>query len=317
MLASKHISVLLKEVLDALRPKNGGVYIDGTFGGGGYSKGILEAADCVVWGIDCDPFAQEFGRSLATQFPRRISVLSGTYSNMGKLLEEYGVNKVDGVTLDLGISSMQIDEPSRGFSFKVDGPLDMRMRNQGETAATLVNEASEEQLANIIYRYGEERASRRIAKEIIKNRNKSPITRTRELATIVRRVVNKSRDGLDPATRTFQALRIYINDELGELEKGLNAAEKLLAPGGRIAVVSFHSLEDRRVKKLFKDRSESRSNPSRYLPQMSETKSSSTFRLVRRGVVRPSSREILDNPRARSAKLRVAERTSVPSQVAA
>ena len=317
MLVSKHVSVLLDEVVEALRPKTGGVYLDGTFGAGGYSRGILETADCVVWGIDCDPLANKFGISLAETFPKKITVLNGNYSNMEKLLKEHGVNKVDGVTLDLGISSMQIDEPSRGFSFKVDGPLDMRMRNNGETAAELVNQASEDKLANIIYKFGEERASRRIASEIIKSRKKIEITRTRELAAIVRRVVKKSKDGIDPATRTFQALRIYINDELGELEKGLNAAERLLVPGGRIAVVSFHSLEDRRVKKLFRDRSETRSNPSRYLPESQDTELTSTFRLVRRRALRPSTKEISENPRARSARLRIAERTSIPSQVAA
>ena len=208
--ASSHVSVLLDEVVDALQPRNGGVYIDGTFGAGGYSRGILEAADCLIWGIDRDPLAKKFGDSLAQIFPEKVNVLNGLYGNMVELMKSFGVTSVDGIALDLGVSSMQVDEPKRGFSFRVDGPLDMRMGNNGRSAANVVNECSEKKLADIIYNYGEERASRKVAKEIVQERSKEPIASTFQLARLVRRVVKKAKDGLDPATRTFQALRIFV-----------------------------------------------------------------------------------------------------------
>jgi len=312
-----HISVLRNEIVEALAPKKGGVYVDGTFGAGGYSRALLEAASCTVWGIDRDPLAQQFGAELSRDFPGQITVLSGCYGEMEELLAAVGVEQIDGVALDIGVSSMQINDPSRGFSFRGDGPLDMRMGDHGTTAADVVNEMAEQDLADIIYRYGEERASRRVAKAIVNRRSEQAITRTGQLASAVRSAVAKSKDGIDPATRTFQALRIYVNDELGELDRGLEAAEKLLGPGGRLAVVSFHSLEDRRVKTFLQERSGAGPRPSRHLPQLAGAEKLPTFRLVKKGSIKPSSEETARNPRARSARLRVAERTDVPSRQAA
>jgi len=307
-----HISVLGNEVIEALAVKPGGVYVDGTFGAGGYSRALLEAASCTVWGIDRDPLAQQFADLLSKDYPGQITVLSGCYGEMESLLASVGVEQIDGVALDIGVSSMQIDDPSRGFSFRGDGPLDMRMGDRGMTAADVVNELAEIELADIIYKYGEERASRRVARAIINLRSEQAITRTSQLARAVRSAVKKSKDGIDPATRTFQALRIYVNDELGELDRGLEAAEKLLGPGGRLAVVSFHSLEDRRVKTFLQDRSGGGPRPSRHVPHLPEQESLPTFRLIKKGGIKPSSEEIAMNPRARSARLRVAERTDVP-----
>jgi len=312
-----HISVLRNEVVEALAPKQGGVYVDGTFGAGGYSRALLEAASCTVWGIDRDPLAQQFGAELSRDFPGQITVLSGCYGEMVELLAAVGVEQIDGVALDIGVSSMQINDPSRGFSFRGDGPLDMRMGDHGLTAADVVNELAEQELADIIYRYGEERASRRVARAIVKLRSEQAITRTGQLASAVRSAVAKSKDGIDPATRTFQALRIYVNDELGELDRGLEAAEQLLGPGGRLAVVSFHSLEDRRVKTFLQERSGAGPRPSRHLPQLEGQEKLPTFRLVKKGSIKPSSEETMRNPRARSARLRVAERTDVPCRQAA
>jgi len=314
---SPHISVLRNEVVEALAPKEGGVYVDGTFGAGGYSRALLEAASCTVWGIDRDPLAQQFGAELGREFPGQITVLSGCYGEMEELLAAVGVEQIDGVALDIGVSSMQINDPSRGFSFRGDGPLDMRMGDHGATAADVVNEMAEQELADIIYRYGEERASRRVARAIVNRRSEQAITRTGQLASAVRSAVAKSKDGIDPATRTFQALRIYVNDELGELDRGLEAAEKLLGPGGRLAVVSFHSLEDRRVKTFLQERSGAGPRPSRHLPQLAGPEKLPTFRLIKKGSIKPSSEETARNPRARSARLRVAERTDVPCRQAA
>ena len=312
-----HISVLRNEVVEALAPKEGGVYVDGTFGAGGYSRALLEAASCTVWGIDRDPLAQQFGAELSRDFPGQVTVLSGCYGEMVELLAAVGVEQIDGVALDIGVSSMQINDPSRGFSFRGDGPLDMRMGDHGVTAADVVNDLAEQELADIIYRYGEERASRRVARAIVNRRSEQAITRTGQLASAVRSAVAKSKDGIDPATRTFQALRIYVNDELGELDRGLEAAEKLLGPGGRLAVVSFHSLEDRRVKTFLQERSGAGPRPSRHLPQLAGPEKLPTFRLVKKGSIKPSSEETARNPRARSARLRVAERTDVPCRQAA
>ncbi|MDD9877798.1 MAG: 16S rRNA (cytosine(1402)-N(4))-methyltransferase RsmH [Magnetovibrio sp.] len=311
MNAQMHIPVMADEVVRALAPKAGAVYVDGTFGAGGYSRALLDAADCTVWGIDRDPFAVAAGAELSVEYPGRLSVLNGRYGDMAALLAAVGVEQIDGVALDLGVSSMQIDDPARGFSFRDDGPLDMRMGEAGETAADVVNQLAERELADIIYRYGEERASRKIARAIVELREKAPITRTGQLAEIVRRVVHRSRDGIDPATRTFQALRIYVNDELGELEAGLRAAEQLIAPGGRLAVVSFHSLEDRCVKDFLLSRSGQAPRPSRHLPAGAEAAAPS-FRLHKRGAVKPAKAETDANPRARSARLRWAERTDAP-----
>ncbi len=309
-----HVPVLLHEVLEAIGPRDGAIYVDGTFGAGGYSTAILDAADCRVFGIDRDPRALKTGEELAERYFGRLRVLGGCYGDMIDLLAEIGIDKIDGVALDIGVSSMQIDDAERGFSFRFDGPLDMRMGLQAQaSAADVVNTLGEEELADIIYTYGEERASRRIAAAIVKDRTEQPFTRTGQLAGLIRRIVKKSKDGIDPATRTFQALRIYVNDELGELTRGLEAAEKLLSPGGRLAVVSFHSLEDRKVKEFLLKRSGQGPRPSRHLPDAGGTERAPSFRLLKKGVVKPRRHECENNPRARSARLRAAERTSSPS----
>ena len=320
---SRHSPVMLAEVLRALEPRDGGVYVDATFGAGGYSRGLLEAADCTVWGIDRDPLAQSIGADLGREFPGRLTVLAGRFGDMRELLSSVGVERVDGVALDLGVSSMQLDDPARGFSFRADGPLDMRMDADGRlghdmaTAADVVNSLAEQELADLIYKYGEERASRRVARAIVELREKAPITRTEELADLIRGVVRKSKDGIDPATRTFQALRIFVNDELGELARGLAGAEALLAPGGRLAVVSFHSLEDRVVKEFLRERSGAGPRPSRHLPDLPVSTHKPTFTLITRGAVKPGAAETRSNPRARSARLRWALRTDAPARAAA
>ncbi len=246
---------MLREVIEALAPADNGVYVDGTFGRGGYARALLTAAKTRVYGIDRDPEAIKAGAKFADEFKPRFTILHGPFGAMDVLLAGEQVRQVDGVTLDLGVSSPQLDEASRGFSFQADGPLDMRMSKSGPTAADAVNELEEKELANIIFEFGEERHSRRVAKKIVEARTKNRITRTAQLADIVRSAVPRSGDGIDPATRTFQALRIHVNDELGELRRGLAAAETLLKPHGRLAVVSFHSLEDRAVKEFLRRRS--------------------------------------------------------------
>ncbi|MBT5047065.1 MAG: 16S rRNA (cytosine(1402)-N(4))-methyltransferase RsmH [Rhodospirillaceae bacterium] len=316
MTIGRHKPVLLDEVITALNPRAGAIYIDGTFGGGGYSRALLEAAPCQVWGIDRDPDACARGDSLSKEFEGRLTVLCGCFGDMGSLLADRGVNAVDGITLDLGVSSFQIDEAERGFSFRNDGPLDMRMSHDGPSAAYVVNGAAEKALADIIYLYGEERRSRRIARAIVAARRENPITRTEQLATIVRSCYPAPRkaaaDTIDPATRTFQALRIYVNNELGELARGLDAAEALLADGGRLAVVSFHSLEDRIVKTFLRDRAGRTPNASRHAPDQPTDGPASTFDLLARRAIKPGETEIASNPRARSARLRTAERTAAP-----
>ena len=309
MTTASHIPVMLGGVLDALAPRSGAVYVDGTFGAGGYSRALLKAANCTVWGIDRDHWAVKNGERMAKDFPNRLTVLKGRYGDMVDLLTDVGVKQIDGLALDIGVSSMQIDDPVRGFSFREDGPLDMRMGNEGQTAADVVNEFAERELADIMYKYGEERASRRIARAIVEIRSNTAITRTAQLANLVRSVVTKSRDGIDPATRTFQALRIYVNDELAELDRGLQAAEKLLGPGGRLVVVSFHSLEDRRVKNFLQARSGSAARTSRHMPVDNLVAGAPTFQLINRRAVRPTPAETRANPRARSARLRWAVRT--------
>lgn len=311
--AGGHRPVLLKEVLEALAPRDGAIYVDGTFGAGGYSRAILEAADCTVWGIDRDKSAVARGRELAAGYAGRLQVVEGRFGDMAELLADKVSEPLDGVALDLGVSSMQLDQPERGFSFRADGPLDMRMEGAGErpTAADAVNSLPEAELADIIYTYGEERRARQVARAIVAARKEQPIERTLALAEIVRRTVKQGKDKIDPATRTFQGLRIYVNDELGELERGLKAAEKLLAPGGRIAVVSFHSLEDRIVKTFLRERSRQRPQGSRHLPA-AEPAGYATFDLISRGAIKPGEEEARRNPRARSARLRAAERLDVP-----
>ena len=308
---SEHISVMLPEVLQAMQPSDGEIFVDGTFGAGGYSRALLEAAKCTVYAIDRDPSVAETAAKLAKAFPNRFFWLAGNFGDMIELLAEKGVNSVNGIVLDIGVSSMQIDNAERGFSFKKDAPLDMRMSRDGLSAADIVNNAPEAELADIIFQYGEERKARQIARAIIEQRKIKPITTTKELADIARKVVRYAGDGIDPSTRTFQALRIKVNDELGELERALKAAEKILAPSGRLVVVSFHSLEDRIVKQFFRVCSGDTSGGSRHLPYIGATHKATTnhlpaFFLKNRKPVLPSAAEIDSNPRSRSAKLRFA-----------
>ncbi len=309
MTGAPHIPVLRDAVVASLMPKSGGHYVDGTFGAGGYSEALLGAADCKVWGIDRDPDALAFGAALKVRYPDRLTMIEGNFGDMDRLLGDRGVNTVDGVALDLGVSSMQLDRAERGFSFRADGTLDKRMSHRGESAADLVNRLDEGELADLIYDLGEERLSRRIAAAIVRAR---PIARTAELAQVIRRVMPPKGDGIDPATRTFQALRIAVNDELGELSRGLSAAERLLAPGGRLAVVTFHSLEDRPVKTFFQRRAGKTPAASRHLPAAAPSRAPS-FRLLSNKPLVADKEEIRINPRARSAKLRAAERTVAPA----
>jgi 16S rRNA (cytosine1402-N4)-methyltransferase len=308
-----HIPVLLAEVIAALAPRDGGIYVDGTFGAGGYTRAILAAAQCHVHAIDRDPSAVARGRVLEESSAGRFAMIEGRFGDMDSLLRDRGVNQVDGVALDIGVSSMQIDQAERGFSFAKDGPLDMRMEAKGPSAADMVNDTPETELANIIYRYGEERLSRRVAKALVEARRTRRFERTGELAEVIRRVVPRSGDGIDPATRTFQALRIAVNDELGELERGLAAAEQLLAPGGILAVVTFHSLEDRVVKGFLKARAGEAARPSRHVPQAQGSGPAASFTLLSRKAQAPGQDEARANPRARSAKLRAACRTEAPA----
>ncbi|MBV8508204.1 MAG: 16S rRNA (cytosine(1402)-N(4))-methyltransferase RsmH [Alphaproteobacteria bacterium] len=303
-----HVPVLLEAVLAALAPRDDAVYVDGTFGGGGYSEALLNAAHCQVFGIDRDPAAVQRGRGLAARYGHRLRILEGRFGDMPQLLAPVNTGPIAGIALDLGVSSTQLDTPERGFSFRSDGPLDMRMSGAGQSAADLVATLSESDLAELIRALGEERFARRIARAISAARQRRPIQRTTELADIVHSVVPQSEPGQDPATRTFQALRIAVNDELGELDRGLAAAEQLLAPGGRLAVVSFHSLEDRRVKEFLRRRSDMAPRASRHRPVGAESPPPS-FTLLTRRAVKPSAAEIAHNPRARAARLRTAART--------
>ena len=307
-MSGAHLPVLRDEVVAALAPRDGAVYIDGTFGGGGYSEALLTAAECAVIGIDRDPEAIRRGAALEARHGGRLTLIEGRFGEMAEHIQGLGIAAVDGVALDLGVSSPQLDQPERGFSFREDGPLDMRMAASGETAADLVNSLPEKQLADLIWRYGEERHARRVARAIGETRNTARITRTKELADLVRRIVPRSPDGIDPATRTFQALRIAVNDELGELERGLDAAETMLKVGGRLAVVSFHSLEDRAVKTFLAARSGTGSGVSRHAPADPKRRLGPGFRLLSRRPIRPSEAELQRNARARSARLRAAER---------
>lgn len=309
-----HIPVLVEEVVGALSPRDGALLVDGTFGAGGYTRALLGAASCRVIGIDRDPTAIDAGQLLVAEYAGRLRLIEGRFGDLDTLLAANDVapGTVDGVTLDLGVSSMQIDSAERGFSFRFDGPLDMRMSASGASAADVVNDTEEGALADLIYRYGEERQSRRVARAIVGARKVARIERTGQLADIVRRALGPaaSRAAIDPATRTFQALRIHVNDELGELERGLAAAERVLAPGGRLAVVSFHSLEDRVVKGFLRERAEDGPRPSRHLPETRRAdRRRPSWRLVTRRPIEPGEAEIARNPRARSAKLRVGERT--------
>jgi len=309
-MTTAHVPVLLAEVIAALMPRDGALYLDGTFGAGGYSRALLDAAACRVVAFDRDPTAIRSGAQLTARYRDRLTLIEGRFSEMESLLKPLGIDAVSGVALDLGVSSMQLDDATRGFSFRGDGPLDMRMAQHGENAADLVNRLPEAELVQIIRDFGEERFARRVARAILAARKTAPITRTGDLAALVRRSVPVS-GTIDAATRTFQALRIAVNDELGELDRGLIAAERLLAPGGRLAVISFHSLEDRRVKSFLRGRSGHAPRGTRHLPAAREREPS--FRLLTPKPVTPSEAEIALNPRARSARLRAAERTAAPA----
>jgi 16S rRNA (cytosine1402-N4)-methyltransferase len=308
---ARHIPVLLADVLDTLAPRDGGIYIDGTFGAGGYTRAILDAADCRVIGIDRDPSALAAGRDMAEAYKGRLALVEGRFSELDAIAEGQGVDKADGVALDVGVSSMQLDQAERGFSFMQDGPLDMRMGGEGPSAADVVNTMEEGDLANLIFRLGEEKKSRAVARAIGRARTDKSISTTGELAEIVARAVGPSRDGKNPATRTFQALRIYVNGELSELAEGLAAAERILKKGGRLAVVSFHSLEDRIVKRFLAERSQI-ARGSRHMPELKSEPP--TFKLTTRHPVSASDEETAANPRARSARLRGAERTEAPAR---
>ncbi|WP_143689909.1 16S rRNA (cytosine(1402)-N(4))-methyltransferase RsmH [Wolbachia endosymbiont of Nilaparvata lugens] len=316
-----HIPVLLKEMLLQLSPQSGGIYVDATFGAGGYSKAILESADCKVYAIDRDETVTKFYDDLNVKYPDRINLFIEKFSNIKSILNKSPVipvldtgiqkknnwipasragmtsNGVDGIVFDVGVSSMQLDNGDRGFSFLRDGPLNMSMDNYSHmNASTFVNALREEEIANTIYNYGGERHSRKIARAIVNARKKKIIKTTFELADIVRSVVFRGKSKIDPATRTFQAIRIWVNDELGELEKGIKAASEILSENGKLIVVTFHSLEDRIVKTVFKD--------------LCEPGSTKTFSLLNKKVIKASSEEINVNPRARSAKLRAIQRLS-------
>ena len=301
-----HIPVLLNEVIENIAPKDGGVYVDGTFGAGGYTRAVLDAANCTVYAIDRDPDAIREGQKLVDAYKGRLHLLHGTFGEMADLLHGEGVDFVDGVMLDIGVSSMQIDRAERGFSFQKDGALDMRMSQNGLSAADVLNTFSEREIADIIYKYGEERFSRRIAAAVVERRKTAPFKTTLEFADVIRRVVPHKREDIDPATRSFQALRIYVNDELGQLESGLSAAHDLLKAGGRMAIVSFHSLEDRIVKTFMQEKSGKTANPSRYMPAVE--KQAATLEILTKKPILPTESETNVNPRARSARLRVAEK---------
>ncbi|MBM1632497.1 16S rRNA (cytosine(1402)-N(4))-methyltransferase RsmH [Sulfitobacter mediterraneus] len=304
--SAPHTPVLLRPLLAAVAPVEG-VWLDGTFGAGGYTRGLLEAGAERVIGVDRDPLAFEMAAEWAGDYGDRIVMQRGVFSRM----DEYAQD-LDGVVLDLGVSSMQLDLAERGFSFMRDGPLDMRMSQDGPSAADLVNEAEEELLANILFQYGEERASRRIAKAIGRARAEAPITTTLELASLIEGVLPRSKPGQShAATRSFQALRIAVNDEYGELFQGLMAAERALKPGGKLAVVTFHSVEDRMVKRFLTARSGSGGNANRFAPEMQ--RDAPQFTVKSRKAIGPDAEELADNPRSRSAKLRVATRTDAPS----
>ena len=308
MSSAPHIPVLGREAIDHLAPREGGIYIDATFGAGGYSRAILDVPGTRVIAIDRDRTAIEGGAELVERSAGRLTLVEDRFSNLAEVCPAQGV---DGVVMDVGVSSMQLDRAGRGFSFRLDGPLDMRMGQAGPTAADVVARASEGDLADIIYLFGEERQSRRIARAIVADRQETPFMTTRALAELVGRVVRSKPGDIHPATRTFQALRIFVNEELEELQNALIAAERVLKPGGRLVVVSFHSLEDRIVKNFLADRSKT-GGGSRHLPEVSQAAPS--FQLLTRRPVIAGEDEVAQNPRARSAKLRAAERTSAPAQ---
>ena len=310
----RHVPVLLPEVLQALAPQAGERFIDGTFGAGGYTSALLNAApDVRVLAIDRDPAAVAAGRGLVDASSGRLTLVAGRFGELDRLAQEAGFLPADGVVLDIGVSSMQLDDPERGFSFQADGPLDMRMSGAGPTAADVVNTAEEADLADILFQLGEERRSRAIARAILARRRERPFARTGELVEVVERVLGRGKvGGRHPATRTFQALRIYVNGELDELAQGLAAAERVLRSGGRLAVVTFHSLEDAIAKRFLKARAGKREGGSRHLPPDAPPERGPSFRFVNQRPISPTEEELAANPRARSARLRWAVRTDVP-----
>lgn len=302
-----HIPVLLRPILDAVAPVSG-TWVDGTFGAGGYTRGLLEAGADRVVAIDRDPSVFDMARDWAHEYGDRLDLHEGNFADLDRIAG----GPVDGVVLDLGVSSMQLDRPERGFSFRADGPLDMRMEAAGPTAADLVNTASEAEIADVLYHYGEERASRRIARAIVARRAEAPFTRTADLAKVIEGCLPRAKPGQShPATRSFQAIRIAVNDEYGELAAGLEAAERALSPGGRLAVVTFHSIEDRIVKRFLRARSGGAGRASRYAPETPEEAPRFTLPVAK--AIEPDAAEIAANPRARSARLRVGIRTDAPA----
>jgi len=308
---ARHIPVLARRAVEFLAVRKGGIYIDATFGGGGYSREILAAAECSVIGIDRDPNALARGTDLVAAAGGRLVLIEDRFSNLAAVARNCGHDAVDGVALDLGVSSMQLDRAERGFSFRREGPLDMRMGGSGPTAADIVARASERDLATIIAMLGEERHARAVARAIVAARRSAPIETTTALGAIVTRALPRGPRQIDPATRTFQALRMFVNDELLELEQALPAAERVLKPSGRLVAIAFHSLEDRLVKSFLAERSRSLSAGSRHWPQRPQPAPS--FRLLTKRPIVPDQSEIAGNPRARSAKLRCGERTSAPA----
>ncbi len=301
-----HIPVLLQPLLAAVAPVSG-LWLDGTFGAGGYTRGLLAVGADKVIAVDCDPSVFEMARSWAGEYGDRIEMVHGFFAT----LDRYSDAPLDGVVLDLGVSSMQLDQPERGFSFMADGPLDMRMASEGPNAADLVNNLSEQSLADILFHFGEERAARRIARKIVQRRSEAPIERTLDLAEIVASCLPRAKPGQShPATRSFQALRIAVNGEYAQLAAGLAAAERALKPGGKLAVVTFHSIEDRMVKRFLQHRSGSAGQGSRHAPVQEAP--APGFELVTRRAITADPEELARNPRARSAKLRVARRTENP-----
>jgi 16S rRNA (cytosine1402-N4)-methyltransferase len=309
--AVRHVPVLGCEAVEMLAPHDGGIYVDATFGAGGYSRAILKIPGTRVIGIDRDRSAIAGGFDLVDESGGRLALVEDRFSRLAEVCEGQGVAAVDGIVMDVGVSSMQLDQAERGFSFRLSGPLDMRMGHDGPTAADVVAKASEADLANIIYIFGEERHSRAVARAIVAARREAPIATTRALADIVARVVRSKPGDIHPATRTFQALRIFVNEELDELHAALVAAEQMLKPGGRLAVVSFHSLEDRIVKTFLNVRSR-QGGGSRHLPEVAQVVPS--FEILTRRPVTADEAEVAANPRARSAKLRAAVRTAAPAR---
>ncbi len=307
---ARHVPVLARQVIEYLKPRDGGVYVDGTFGAGGHTRAILQAADTRVLGLDRDQSAIAGGFALVEEAAGRLVLVEDRFSDLDAVARDQGHDAVDGILLDLGVSSMQLDEAERGFSFRHNGPLDMRMGGAGPSAADLVNAASGRDLASIISTLGEERFARPIARAIIKARDEAPITTTRALSDVVGTVLQQRPGEIHPATRTFQALRMFVNDELGELAAGLVAAERVLKPGGRLVVISFHSLEDRIVKTFLAERGAT-TGGSRHLPEVKHAALS--FRVLTKRPVIADESEVAANPRARSAKLRAGERTEAPA----